>query len=56
MLNDMQPPMGTMVDGAYFIARQEDGNYKGWALIRGEVVEVRDVGPETVLQLLLTHK
>ena len=50
-----EPPMGTMVEGAFLLAKQEDGNYKGWTWKYGKMIEVRDVGPETVLQLLLTH-
>jgi hypothetical protein len=40
---------------AIAIIREEDGNYKGYAQKNGEVIEVREVGPETVLQKLLTH-
>ncbi len=37
------------------IEKQRDGNYKGWTQKNGELIEVREVGPETVLQKLLTH-
>lgn len=38
------------------IIRQPDGNYKGYGQKFGKVVEVREIGPETVLQKLLTHE
>lgn len=37
------------------LIKQEDGNWKGYTQKFGKMVEVRDIGPETVLQLLLTH-
>lgn len=43
------------------LIKQEDGNWKGYMFKNGNgvqpdgVIEVRDIGPETVLQLLLTH-
>lgn len=37
------------------IIKQADGNYIGYAQKFGKVVQVRDIGPETVLQRLLTH-
>ena len=40
---------------AIVIEKQEDGNWKGWITKFGKVIEVRAIGPETVLQLLLTH-
>jgi len=40
---------------AISIVKQPDGNWKGWMQRFGKVVEVRDIGPETVLKLLLTH-
>ncbi len=40
---------------AISIIWQEDGNYKGWINKNGKVIEIRDIGPETVLQRLLTH-
>jgi len=42
-------------ENCFFIAKQDDGNYKGWTIKHGKVVEVRDIGPETVLKLLMTH-
>jgi hypothetical protein len=41
---------------AILIIKQKDGNYKGWMNKFGKVVEVREIGPETVLQKLLTHE
>ncbi len=41
---------------AISIVKQPDGNWMGWMSKNGIVVEVREVGPETVLQMLLTHK
>lgn len=40
---------------AFLIFKDEDGNYRGAKKENKQVVFVRDVGPETVLQLLLTH-
>lgn len=46
---------------AISIIKQADGNWKGWMWKNGNgvqsdgVIEVRDIGPETVLQRLLTH-
>ena len=37
------------------LVRQEDGNYIGYCKKFGKLISVRDVGPEIVLQLLLTH-
>lgn len=38
------------------IERQEDGNWIGKTEKYGKEIEVRDIGPETVLQRLLTHE
>ena len=40
---------------AISIIKQPDGNWKGWMQKNGKTIEVREVGPETVLQRLLTH-
>jgi len=40
---------------AIFIVQDEDGNWRGKMQRFGTVVEVRDVGPVTVLQTLLSH-
>lgn len=40
---------------AISIIRQPDGNWIGRTQKFGKVVSVREVGPETVLQKLLTH-
>lgn len=45
----------TKNDRVIAIVLQDDGNYIGYAQKFGNVVEVRDIGPETVLQRLLTH-
>lgn len=37
------------------LEQQEDGNWIGTTTKDGKEIQVRDVGPETVLQLLLTH-
>lgn len=37
------------------LVRQKDGNYKGFAQKNEAMVEVREIGPETALQRLLTH-
>lgn len=39
----------------YIIVKQKDGNWKGYGNKNGKPIEVRDIGPETVLQRLLTH-
>lgn len=35
---------------------QPDGNWIGKTVKFGKEIEVRDIGPETVLQKLLTHE
>lgn len=40
---------------AISIVKQVDGNWIGWTQKNGKVVQAREVGPETVLQKLLTH-
>lgn len=40
---------------AISIIQDKDGNWRGWINKFGKVIEVRAIGPETVLQLLLTH-
>lgn len=35
---------------------QPDGNWIGTAIKHGTPIEVRDIGPETVLQKILTHE
>lgn len=40
---------------AIAIVQQEDGNWKGYAQKFGKVIEVREIGPDTVLQMILTH-
>lgn len=37
------------------LIKQEDGNWIGYTQKFGNLIEVRDIGPETVLQKLLTH-
>ena len=37
------------------LKKQEDGNWVGWMSKFGSLVNVREVGPETALQKLLTH-
>lgn len=37
------------------LTKQADGNWIGKATKYGKEIEVRDIGPETVLQRLLTH-
>ncbi len=40
---------------AISIVKQADGNYIGYAQKFGKTIEVRDIGPETVLQRIITH-
>lgn len=40
---------------AISLIKQEDGNWVGWMWKNGAIIEVREVGPETVLLKLLTH-
>lgn len=40
---------------AISIILQDDGNYIGECQKFGRLVSIRDIGPETVLQRLLTH-
>jgi hypothetical protein len=42
-------------DKVISIIQQEDGNWKGYTQKFGKLIEVRDVGPDAVLQRLLTH-
>lgn len=49
---DIDPATNTDV---ILLMRQPDGNWIGKTQRFGKLVEVRDVGPETVLQLLITH-
>ncbi len=37
------------------IVKQKDGNWKGWMLKYGKLIEVREVKPEDCLTMLLTH-
>lgn len=37
------------------IEKQPDGNWIGRAVKFGKEIEVREIGPETVLQKILTH-
>lgn len=39
---------------AIAMVQDKDGNWRGWMQRFGNVVEIRDIGPETVLQRLLT--
>lgn len=41
---------------AIFMVKDKDGNWRGKTQRFGKLVEVRDVGPQTVLELLLTHE
>lgn len=38
------------------MSKQEDGNWVGERTWNGRTASIRDVGPETVLQRLLTHE
>lgn len=44
-----------MTDNQIILEKQEDGNWTGKTIKFGKEIEVRDIGPETVLQKLLTH-
>lgn len=39
----------------YVVFEDVDGNYRGACYKFGKFIAVRDVGPETVLQRLITH-
>lgn len=41
--------------GTIVLQKQEDGNWKGWALVHGVFTEVRTQGPEYCLQQLITN-
>lgn len=41
---------------AISIIKQPDGNYKGSMQKNGSLIEVREVGPETVVQQLITKE
>lgn len=40
---------------AILIVKQPDGNYRGFAYKNGNLIQVRQGDPGTVLQLLITH-
>ena len=42
-------------DNVISIIKQPDGNYIGYMHKFDKVISVRDIGPEAVLQRLLTH-
>lgn len=48
--------MPDIKENQILIEQQADGNWKGWMIKFGKMAEVRDIGPETVLQRLLTHE
>lgn len=37
------------------LVKQADGNWKGWMWKHDQLLEVRDIDPNTVLLRLLTH-
>lgn len=39
-----------------FLKQAPDGNWLGYMEKRGEIIQVREIGPETALQKLLTHE
>jgi len=41
---------------AISLIRQKDGNWRGWGQRNGKMVAIRDINPETVLGLILTHE
>lgn len=41
---------------AISIIKREDGNYRGFMQKNGKLIQVRAGDPNTVLNLLLTHK
>ncbi len=43
-------------ENAISLIKQPDGNWIGRMQKSGTVIEIRDIGPETVLQRLLTHE
>jgi hypothetical protein len=42
-------------DGEIFLQKQKDGNWKGFMLLNGKEIEVREIDPYTCLVKLLTH-
>lgn len=42
-------------DKVIALIQQPDGNWKGYANKFGKIIEVRQVDPQIVLQMLLTH-
>lgn len=52
LLTDYDP---TSNENAISLIKQEDGNWKGYMRKFGKLIEVREIGPETALQKLLTH-
>lgn len=43
-------------EDAISLIRQKDGNWKGYAMRHGKLVEVREIKPEDCLVKLLTHE
>lgn len=48
--------IANLEDNAIFIAKQDDGNWKGWMKKNGVVAVSRAGDPGTVLQELITHE
>jgi hypothetical protein len=47
--------MPKLKDNEILIVKQEDGNWKGYMVLRGNPIEVREIDPYTCLLKLLTH-
>lgn len=45
----------TTDENTIIIQRQPDGNWKGFAKKFNKHIEVREINPETCLQMILTH-
>lgn len=41
---------------AILIVKQEDGNWRGFMWKNNKLIQARQVDPNTVLQLLITHE
>lgn len=48
-------PVLTIDENTYHIRRDEDGNYTGITRKFGNLIEVRDIGPDYVLMRLIAH-
>lgn len=56
-LKELTPEGKDLLDaeGVFLIVKDTDGNYRGFTSKNGQFIQCREVGPESALQVLLTH-